>query len=465
MSKFQAKTIGNATLVVKNNKSTILVTDPWFDEHPCYFGSWRLTHEIPQEIKDESLKTKYVYISHAHPDHLNLPTLRLFRNKSKVILAEQSSNRLSTEIRKSGFDVIVIPNRKWIELEEGIKILTFSDEKQDSVLLISLSHGDKRSLIVNLNDAGDCGVKREIKNISKQFDNSILLRLASFGCADMINLWDLKSGKEIPTPCDDFSPIGKIYEKSMQDFACNISIPFSSSHQYQREDSWWARKYVASEEDHFKGFKGKENKRLLPIFQSINFKNDENPIFKDIKPKKILINEPVKATYFGDNWNDGFKENDKKEIEEYFQSIDYLKENYDSIGVRFNKDVFYCKLNKKNKFRKNIVFYSPRRSFIYAIRNNVFDDLLIGNFMKTYLGGITNLQVPNFDFYVAKLSDNAYAKTKEDIDKAFAFYNQDRLLEDKYNEKVKTISSFLKNKLISPELRSIIKKQYIKYFN
>ena len=63
--------------------------DPWFDEFPCYFGSWRLTHEIPKNIKEEALKAKYIWISHFHPDHLNLQTLRLFKNVSKILLAKQ----------------------------------------------------------------------------------------------------------------------------------------------------------------------------------------------------------------------------------------------------------------------------------------------------------------------------------------------------------------------------------------
>ena len=45
------------------------------------------------------------------------------------------------------------------------------------------------------------------------------------------------------------------------------------------------------------------------------------------------------------------------------------------------------------RFKRNILFHSPRNSFMHAIKNNVFDDLLIGNFMKTYLSGIKNLNL------------------------------------------------------------------------
>ena len=41
-------TIGNATLIAYDNNLPILSTDPWFgDEDDAYFGSWTLSHEIP----------------------------------------------------------------------------------------------------------------------------------------------------------------------------------------------------------------------------------------------------------------------------------------------------------------------------------------------------------------------------------------------------------------------------------
>lgn len=461
MGNFQAKTIGNATLIIKNKKSTILVTDPWFHEHSCYYGSWSLTHEVPNDIKEEALKTKYVFISHFHPDHLNLQTLKLFKSNSKIILAKHFSNRLSTELRKFGFDVIVMPNRKWIELEEGLKIITFSDEKQDSTLLLEICHGTEKSLIVNLNDSNGCGSKGEIREISKNYKNSILLQLASYGDANMINLWEYETSKKIKSPCDDFSPIGRIYEKSMKDFDCDICIPFSSSHQYQRSDSWWARKYGCIEDDHFKGFKQTNKNLLLPFFQSISFADNKQELdFKNINPNKITINEPIDPTLFGDNWKDGMKDNDKDIIYEYFSSIDYLKTVYDSISVRFNQDIFCCNLNNIKRHKKNILFHSPRNSFMHAIKNNVFDDLLIGNFMKTYLSGIKNLRYPNFGLYVAKLSDNAYVKTKKDIDAAFAFYNQDRIIKDKFAGSLGRVSSLIKDNIFSPPIRTFFKKLF-----
>ena len=333
--------------------------------------------------------------------------------------------------------------------------MTFTDEKQDSVLLIEIVHGNKKTLIVNLNDSDGCDCKNEIKNISSTYKNSILLQLASYGDADMINLFDLQTERKLLSPCDDFRPIGQIYQKSMNDYLCNFAIPFSSSHPYQRAESWWARKYGWEEKDHFKGFKICNEKKLLPIFQSISFLKDKEELqFENINPKRLLIQEPVEPSRFGDDWNIGMKENDKSEINDYFSSIDYLNLNYDSIGVKFGDDTHICKLNKYRKYKKSILFKAPRRSFMYAIRNEVFDDLLIGNFMKTYLNGTTNLRIPRFSFFVAKLADNAYVKTKKDIEKAFAYYNNERKIEDQLERSINKSLSVLKDKFISPETRS-----------
>ena len=64
-------------------------------------------------------------------------------------------------------------------------------------------------------------------------------------------------------------------------------------------------------------------------------------------------------------------------------------------------------------------FELPRNSLINACKYNVFDDLLIGNFMKTKLFNLNSLYDPSFDFnsIVCKFGDNGLAYTKEELAK------------------------------------------------
>jgi hypothetical protein len=61
-----------------------------------------------------------------------------------------------------------------------------------------------------------------------------------------------------------------------------------------------------------------------------------------------------------------------------------------------------------------------------AIEYEIFDDLLIGNFMKTTLHGQSPQWplYPDFTPYVAKYADNGLAKSKEELNAYFKTYRK-----------------------------------------
>ncbi len=61
-----------------------------------------------------------------------------------------------------------------------------------------------------------------------------------------------------------------------------------------------------------------------------------------------------------------------------------------------------------------------------AIKYDVFDDLLIGNFMKTTLHGEFGKDklYPDFTPYVSKYADNGKARTKEELERYFEAYRK-----------------------------------------
>ena len=68
-----------------------------------------------------------------------------------------------------------------------------------------------------------------------------------------------------------------------------------------------------------------------------------------------------------------------------------------------------------------ITFKVPRCSLMTAVEYQVFDDLLIGNFMKTTLHGGAKLY-PHFTPLVAKYSDNGGANTRRQVAAYFLEY-------------------------------------------
>jgi len=61
-------TIGNAT-VICYDQGPILATDPWV-QGSAYFGSWTHSHVIPEEQMTAILRSRFIWFSHGHPDHL-----------------------------------------------------------------------------------------------------------------------------------------------------------------------------------------------------------------------------------------------------------------------------------------------------------------------------------------------------------------------------------------------------------
>lgn len=144
-------TIGNATLLCYERGKPILATDPWSTGTP-YFGSWSLSHEVPPEQQAAVRDALFVWISHGHPDHLSIDSLRPLKGK-QLLLADHVGGRIHHELGRLGYRVTVLRDRVWTRLSNRIRVQTIADYNQDSILLVDLDG----TLIVNLNDACECG--------------------------------------------------------------------------------------------------------------------------------------------------------------------------------------------------------------------------------------------------------------------------------------------------------------------
>ena len=70
------------------------------------------------------------------------------------------------------------------------------------------------------------------------------------------------------------------------------------------------------------------------------------------------------------------------------------------------------------------MFEVPRHSLMQAIKYEIFDDLLIGNFMRTRLIGKwpKSMLYPEFTPFVGKYADNGRAKTEDQVHHYFRAY-------------------------------------------
>jgi len=146
--------IGHAGFVIETTGGTI-VCDPWFN--PAYFGSW---YPFPRNDGiDLTLihNADYLYISHAHLDHLDVDFLRgNVAKTATVLLPDFGVDFLEYALRQVGFtNFLRSRNEEAIELDGELTVAVKSlaaphvGPMGDSLLLVA----DPSGVVLDQNDA------------------------------------------------------------------------------------------------------------------------------------------------------------------------------------------------------------------------------------------------------------------------------------------------------------------------
>ena len=108
------ETIGNATVTVFDDKP-ILSTDPWIFGNP-YFGSWGHKYEIPNEQLQNIKNSKYLFLTHGHPDHIDPESFNLFKDKT-LIVGDHYGDRIYNDL-KIKYDCIKLKSNSWFQVSK-----------------------------------------------------------------------------------------------------------------------------------------------------------------------------------------------------------------------------------------------------------------------------------------------------------------------------------------------------------
>ncbi len=394
------KTIGNATLVAYEDVP-VLATDPWFGaEDDAYFGSWTLSHIIPADIRQDILDAKYIWFSHGHPDHLNPNSVQRLKH-SQILLPDHVGDRIKKDLLEQGYNVQTLPDREWVSLSKRIRVFCISDYIQDAVLLVEVGG----RLFINMNDSGARARLNVIPKIARGYKDSYLLRLSGYGDADMINFFDEEGNRKTPLQNHE---VGKFLGQYAQRVGAKNVIPFSSFHHYQREDSAWGNAYTTPMTAYKEGFDSRLAGYIDPFVWIDCVTGEIKPISPEDAPAILRPSED-----FGDNWSDEFEAGDHALLDDYFKRKAGLHDVLGFLTFKVGSKSHTVDLGGPKE--KGITFEVPRGSLMAAVDYRVFDDLLIGNYMKTTLHNVESLYNPNFNFIVAKYGDNGGAETKAEV--------------------------------------------------
>lgn len=163
MQRMKLEIITHACIIASCDKIR-LVCDPWLSGK-VFNNGWSLKNEIKESsIAPESIS--HVYISHEHPDHLHIPTLKSLNDKwnPTFLIQKTRDQRILSFIRNVlGKKVLEVKDGYEFQLSTDMSIRIYSHGHMDSFALLKIGNCS----ILNIND---CVLKsaRSLRSIQKR---------------------------------------------------------------------------------------------------------------------------------------------------------------------------------------------------------------------------------------------------------------------------------------------------------
>lgn len=230
--------ISHASVVITTDIS--IWTDPWLIGK-AFNDSWSL---FPPAVMDESLydTIDYIFISHEHPDHFHIPTLKslpeAFKERVTILYQENNSDKVFKALNKFGFpNTKALPHAETVQLTDATKVFCYQAGSMDSALAV-MSEG---KTVLNVNDceinAKDCRrIERSIGKI-----DTILNQFSIAGYSGY-------KERENYLPAQAENVLKKMLTNHV-DLGAAVTIPFASFIYFSSEDNRYINEYGNKPQD------------------------------------------------------------------------------------------------------------------------------------------------------------------------------------------------------------------------
>ncbi len=402
------ETLGNATIQIARDGKPVLVTDPWL-QGSAYFGSWELERPLSDRQRQNAIGSRYVWFSHGHPDHFHPDSVQLLDRTSAILIPDHYEPELARALREWGFSPRILPNKQWVPLEDGLKVLCVANENMDAIVAFEVDG----ALLLNKNDSPFCGENCFFRNLVAQYETNYLFALCAFD-ADMINIVDTNQQSVIGPPSERkpgtvFSVGQTARYLGARTFCCS-----SSQHVYARPDSAWANDYRITWAVMQKLWPA-DDIRLVPPYSTVEIRSGTllHTDADEVADPSTRVRPDA-----GEDWSAKLSEEEWARVDGFARQFETLRRWQDFIAFNVGGETRTVLLSSKAERtrpqkRVGVTFHVPRGSLLETVDYGYFDDLLIGNFMKTELHGMQ--LYPLFSPRVAKLGGNAKVFTASQL--------------------------------------------------
>ena len=271
--------LNHASVIIKSDEQSLLC-DPWFSG-TAFGGGWGLQYNNPEALQ-RARSCTHLWISHFHPDHLHLPTLRQLAALVPEIkaLANDSANfRISEALQQAGFkNIVPLYERSKLPLTSGMRVTRYPTAGIDNMLLIETPAGR----ILNYND---CHLPIDALKLLMRKIGKVDILLHNFNHAIKFIDNPRKSDEEIR------GQQKTNYKKVLDVINPRWAIPFASAHYYRTRNTRWQNESLLQSEDLVE-----LDSRILPvrIGSEVTFDNKLQPAFSPPSASISLNSQDIK---------------------------------------------------------------------------------------------------------------------------------------------------------------------------
>jgi hypothetical protein len=282
-------------LLSSDSDGTSILTDPWFFGS-AFLDGWDLMWPLNNESLESLSHPDYIWISHEHPDHFSIPTLKKMTEFSKSIFLyqETSDQRVINYLKSNGYRTKTVPNGKLLQLCDSVSLLVRSIGTGDSYCIFQID--DK--VFVDTNDA--ILLPRDLKQLqedTRKFKQIDVLT-TQFGIAGKVG-----NALDVDLRLSESQEIRELVIRQLEAIKPTYFIPSASMKVFSKNDNFYMNQGQSSLNSLFKMVI--ERSSAIPVFldsfECWSFQGAPDAARLIEKFDSILFKSSISALNHGEN--------------------------------------------------------------------------------------------------------------------------------------------------------------------
>ena len=236
----QIEYVGHACLLIEAGGET-LITDPWFTD-PVMANSWYHVPFFSREIS-QLPRLDYIYVSHEHADHLDIPALRRLTPDAAIVIPAYGDGKLEATLAAADLtqSVITLGDGEEFVTPRGTTLtIYFADTgSKDSSLMVS--HGD----CCVYNNTDNWITPDKMTRIAARWEVDIAFQCyAGVGSFPSYMLWPLEHRVKVGD--EKKIQLFQRMKNTVEALQPKAIVPFGASFGYLRPETIWLNRVCAT---------------------------------------------------------------------------------------------------------------------------------------------------------------------------------------------------------------------------